>query len=75
MPEFEFRVLCIDGKDSCNFVKSKMKDFKLKSVGKHLPYDHTGTINLGNYTEATKRLISLKKEVGGSIHNISIIEK
>ncbi len=73
MPEYEFRVLCADGKASCTYVKSLMKDFKnIADADMRKPYDHTGVIEAKNSNAALQKEKELKKIAGNAIRNIEI---
>ena len=73
MPKYEFRVLCADHKESCDFVKGLMTDFEnVKSSDSSKPYDHVGTINVASSNIALLKKRALKSTAGKSVLNIEV---
>lgn len=73
MPKYEFRVLCADSGESCNYVKGLMTGFKdITDADTSKPYDHTGIIEAENSNDALRKEIELKHRAGNAIRNIEI---
>lgn len=73
MPRYEFRVLCADNEESCNFVKALMSDFdNIHSVDSTKHYDHAGTISVNSSNDALEKKRELKLKAGDSVRSIEI---
>ncbi len=73
MPKYEFRVLCADSEESCDFVKGLMKDFRdISDADVTKPYDHIGRIEAENSNAALLKKRELKLQAGDAIRNIEI---
>jgi len=64
MPIYEFKMLCMNNKDSCDFVKNSMYDFHNIQDVNEVDFDHKGLRTFSNDESALKRLDEIKKIAG-----------
>lgn len=72
MQEIEFRVLCANDDDSCNFVKGFMKDFQITPANKTDDFDHKGVKQFNSRAEAVQRVDEIKSLAGENLIDITM---
>lgn len=71
---YEFRVLCLDDGDSCEFVKQEMADFYINENPKFPGYDHSGRKRFSTDQEAQERRREIMKACKEQVLKVDIYE-
>lgn len=74
MPLFEFRMLCMNNKPSCDFVKKLMSDFTNIRDVNMVDFDHIGIGNFDNTDDALIRLKRIKTDAGEHLLDSAIVK-
>ncbi len=72
MQVIEFRVLCANDGDSCNFVKGFMKDFRITQANKTDDFDHKCVKQFNSRAEAVQRIDEIKSLAGENLIDITM---
>ncbi len=67
MPKYEFRMLCMNNKVSCNNVKLLMDDFTNIQDVNMVDFDHVGIRTFKTKEDALNRLYEIRRDAGDDL--------